>query len=398
MLQITFFLRNIERAHADDRLFIYCQCSLNHGLRGVPFSTRISVCKKHWKGTSVDKACPLYESINLQLNDIRAGLQKLWYSLPIHFPHETRTLSRLLFYYKNGIEKSVTPPSPHLLDAIDMMVNHKKIKNSTWKTYRTRKQNVQKFLNSLPDSHVRVEDIDHGFLDSMHHFLLNNGQSQNVANKHITMIRGVVSYCLKKKIGRVQLLGDANLTYTAPKAPKYLTADLRHKIENLNVPSLKAVRDTAMFLMYSGFSYVDYCQLKTSHIIEVDGARIWKKERQKTGIYSMPPVLVPVAKIINEYDRVENLPRIQIDDYNKLLKVLGDIVGINEQTIGFNLTSSVFRETFSSMLENEYLMSERAIMLCLGHRNARQLNTYSQVQPAKVLKEIRATGNLRMAG
>lgn len=102
----------------------------------------------------------------------------------------------------------------------------------------------------------------------------------------------------------------------------------------------------------------------------------------------MPPLLPEAAAVIEKYGSIEQLPRIQIDDYNKLLKVLGELAGLTKETVGFDLTTSVFRETFSSMCENELMFSERAIMFFMGHTNPRQLSTYSKVQPARIFREM----------
>lgn len=398
MLQVSFFLRGVASAKDDDLCVIYCQPALDGGERAVPFSTRMKCRKGDWCGQYALKESPMSSNINNFLLGIRKRLFDIWQMLPFLHPAEEPSLNLLLHYYKYGQSKPLKPKAPSLLKAVEMMVETKDIKLSTFKTYRTRNKNIKSFLEETGNLNISVDQIDYNFCETLHAFLKRNGQSQNVANKHITLVRSVLEFCVDMKFLESFPLGRANLTYLPSADPKYLSFSQRKKLMQVQMKSIEQVKDIAIFLMYTGFSYTDYTTLDNSHLVESNGRYCFKKKRNKTNIFSMPPLLPEAKEIIDKYEGISNMPRIQIDDYNKLLKILGELAGITEDTVGFNLTTSVFRETFSSMCENELMFSERAIMFFMGHTNPRQLNTYSKVQPARIFREMEHAEKYYRAG
>jgi integrase len=88
--------------------------------------------------------------------------------------------------------------------------------------------------------------------------------------------------------------------------------------------------------------------------------------------------------VITKYQGIKNLPRPDISDLNKTLKILGEVC-----QAPFSLSTSTFRETFSSMMENEYMVPDRLLMFMMGHTNPRQLRNYSTVMPARILHELK---------
>ena len=148
------------------------------------------------------------------------------------------------------------------------------------------------------------------------------------------------------------------------------------------------IRDISIFLWSTGLSYTDYCSLSEKNIIIFEGTPWIKKSRKKSKIYSLVPIFPDAAEIIEKYGSISQLPKPHISDYNKELKFLGDIVGINEESVGFDLSSSVFRETFCSILENEYMIEDRTIMFMMGHKTKKQRNRYSHIMPARMKYEL----------
>lgn len=390
MLQVNFFLRGAESAASADNLFIYCQPAIDGGIRGIPFSTRMKCQKAHWNGTMAKEESPYYSNTLSHLTGIKKRLLDIWQMLPILHPVENPSLHLLMHYYNNGTSKRLEIQKPKLLKVYEMLMESKQVKASTLRTYRTKKNNLIKFLNSKNDHAATIDRVDHKFLNDFHTWLTKNGQAQNTANKHITTVRAVIQYSVEQNYLKSFPLGSANLKFSPPGEPKYLVIENRKAIANVKLKSLEKERDIAIFLMATGFSYIDYCSLESRHLIESDGRFCWKKEREKTHIFSMPPLLPEAARIIEKYGSIEALPKIDLNDYNKSLKILGEIAGLTKQTVGFNLSTSVFRETFSSMCENEMMFSERAVMFFMGHTNTKQLSTYSRIQPSRIFREMDA--------
>lgn len=397
MLTVHFFARGIAKASPEKRITIYCQLEIAGMHRDTPFSTKLKVPAKYWDGIKVKSSFALAQSINSELLKIQIALIDIWKALPVAYPNKTsfdyHDLRHHYFKKQFPCKRSYS-----FIELWDMMILQKKIAPSTRRGYRTKRKKILAFLNNEYRSDIDITCVNKRFLDTMHNWLLKDGQSLNVANKYITNARSVLDYAVDQEYLSQFPLGKANLNYTPPLEPKYLKSLHRQAIANVTIQALEKVRDTAIFLMYTGFSYCDYVSLTSKHLISSKGRRCFKKARNKTNIFSMPPLFPEAEEIILKYGSIENLPRIQIDDFNKLLKVLGELAGLTSDTIGFDLSTSVFRETFCSWCENEMMFSERVIMYFMGHTSRRQLNTYSNIQPSRIFREMEMAEKYRKVG
>jgi integrase len=100
------------------------------------------------------------------------------------------------------------------------------------------------------------------------------------------------------------------------------------------------------------------------------------------------PILLPEAKaIIEKYGSIEKLPRYDASDLNKDLKHLAHCAGIAKD-LQHPLRISDFRETFASMLENEFMLEPRIVQVMIGHTNPRQIQSYSRLMPERILYEL----------
>ncbi len=66
---------------------------------------------------------------------------------------------------------------------------------------------------------------------------------------------------------------------------------------------------------------------------------------------------------------------------------MSHIAGIADDLL-HPLRASDFRETFASMLENEFMFEGRVVMVMMGHTNQRQLNSYSRLMPERIMYEL----------
>jgi integrase len=209
--------------------------------------------------------------------------------------------------------------------------------------------------------------------------------NKNTINKHLTLVNQVLNYAINKGYIKSNPIGQMGLEYDPTKPPQYLVSDDRKRIFDCSMKSLEKERDISVFLMYTGLSHTDYMSLKDKHLFRLPtGEWFIKKERDKSEIYSIIPLLTQAHEIVKKYGSVSRLPRLHLSDFNKALKILGEI-----SQAPFPLSTSVFRETFSSMMENEFMVPDRVIMFMVGHTNPKQLRNYSSVHPARVLHELK---------
>lgn len=417
MLSVHFYLRDAEVNNNPDRkLVIYLQLEIEGQTRDVPMSTKLKIPHRYWwshpknkldavpvnregKFEWVQKPFEDAEIVNARLQEFKDTFREIFSSL--------QTLSDCPPSY-NNVRKLLDPktrkkveakPLPAFLKVLDETiadrVKTKKLKTSTQLTYRTRKQNIISFLKYSGNEKILINELKYRhmkelvvWMDAQTDAEGNSLYGIDHINKHATLIKQTLDFAVNEEYLSYNPIAKMNLTYSAPKPPKYLDTFWRNRVEICQAVSVQRVKDIAIFLMYTGFSYTDYLSLKSSHLI---GA-CWKKERNKSGIYSLPPLLPQAQAIIEKYGSVEKMPRPDISDLNKELKHLGDYAKVNENTVGFKLSTSVFRETFGSMMENEFMLQRSMIKFMMGHTNEKQLGNYSSVGTGRILFELKKYG------
>ncbi len=418
MLSVHFFLRNVEKTKNDDaELTIYCILGFECSKRDTPFSTKLSIPKRYWwtntsqespQGNWVSSDYYQAANINLKLREITRKLHSIYDVIDLLYPDEVITYDHIRRHYdpnSSKIVKAVNRKTVPTMEQIYHMFFEEKqirkgIKELTQKSYRSRMNNIFQFFSRKRG----IDTIRHRDLDLFEKWLVEQRNEKgeprfcrNYRNKHLTLVFDLVSFAVKKDYLQAMPLVALELSYESNKPPQYLLPQQRERLLTVEAPSLVKARDIAQFLMYTGFSWIDYMNLKSEHLMD---DKCWRVQRQKTEVWSMP-ILLPEAKaIIDKYGSIEKLPRPDDSDLNKELKHLAEFAGIAKDLL-HPLRISDFRETFASMLENEFMLEQRVIQVMMGHTNPRQIQSYSRLMPARILYELeqwkRRTGMVSLA-
>jgi site-specific recombinase XerD len=394
MLSVHFFLRNAESVTPDRKCVIYAQLEIDGQTRCTAFSTRLKIPKQHWDAGYIAASYTLAEYLTRSLQQIERKFLDIYDILPVLHPQTPVTYAAIRQMYESEstakIAKETKKRPPLLYKAVMMQYiaqkrDVEKIGKATLKGYKTRYRNYRRFIFEQNKRKLRIDKVSYSDLQDFKRWLQEQPSiGQNNMNKHLTMFKSVLEFALEKGYIKSMPISNLKLKYEPDKAPCYLSEFHRRKIYDCAIPEFQKLRNIAIFLMHTGFSYTDYQDLADTHLI--DG--FFKKSRNKTDVFSFPPLLPEAAQIIHEYGSIAALPRPDLSDLNKELKYLGSICGITLESVGFNLSTSVFRETFCSMMENEYLLSNRIIMYMMGHTNPKQLNTYSRVTATRIRHEM----------
>ena len=410
-LKVQFFL-NGANTHTNPAksLSIYCQLDLEGTIkRDVPFAINTHVPLGYWwtylgkispNGEWIDSDYYLAENVNRNLQHIERTLLNIADLLPLQYANDDITYKLIREHYdpegqKIRVSKNIKLEKGFfevMEEMREYKIRKKLLKKNTLKTYNTRINNLKDYFKSIKKENIKISEIKRKVIDDFEFWLLeahtDEGEERfcrNYRNKHITFIRQVLDFAIDQQYLGYMPIGKLNLAYDPEKPPNYLLPFQRKLIEDCKVSRLEKTIDIAIFLMNTGFSYIDYRNLKQEHLIG-EGFKI---KRHKSDVFSLPPLLPKAKKIIEKYGGIENLPRPHDTDLNKELKYLGEFCGLTEQTIGFELSTSDFRETFCSMLENELMFGERPLMAAMGHKNPKQLRSYSRMMPQRVLYELK---------
>jgi integrase len=410
MLTVQFFLRGAEKCtNPEQNLSVYCQLNLEgESKRDVPFSTNHRVPLQHWwnyqsrksehNGEWVSDDFYRADNINRNLQKIeRTFLDIMEVAHLLHLPEDI-TYSYLREQYDPSVQKMrdmrVEKTMPTLIEVLDQVIAQKlkkKFAKNTLKTYNSRKHNIEKFLKTEKLEGIKIDKVKYNFIEEFEDWMREQVDETgedlfctNYRNKHITLLRQCLDHAVNKEYLEAMPIGKLGLEYDAPKAPHYLLPLQRQAIFDCKVKKLEVARDVAIFLMFTGFSYVDYKELKSEHLI----GEGFKKTRHKSKVESLPALFPEAKAIIEKYGSIENLPRPADKDINEQLKWLGAVCGLDTDSLGYELSTQDFRDTFCSMMENEYMIESRTLMAMMGHKTMKQLNTYSRMMPSRILHDL----------
>ncbi len=392
-MEVRFFLRGKESARGNELCAIYAQINVE-GKRGTAFSTKLKIPSQHWQPTDeaslVNPTFYRAAEINAKLINMRTALADIQTALAV-MGQECNPAILKTIWEEGGLKPKITPKFLTVLDELISSKRSKGREDSTLTTYRTRKQNLEVFFKQNYSTDLLVTQVKYKHCEKLELWMNKQTKDgkprfcQNNINKHITLINQVLDYAVNEEYITHNPIGRLFLDYEKAKPPVYLLPNHREKLINCSIKSLEKEKDVAVFLFSTGLSYTDFLSLKSEHLLRVpDGEIFIKKQRDKSEIYSIIPLLRDAHNIIEKYGSVEAIPRPDISDFNKVLKVLAEVSGIT-----YALKTSDFRDTFACMMENEYMIEKRTLMYMMGHTNERQLTNYSAVMPARILFELR---------
>jgi site-specific recombinase XerD len=158
--------------------------------------------------------------------------------------------------------------------------------------------------------------------------------------------------------------------------------------KEITIQRLIEVRDAFIFQCFTGFAFQDVFALTTENIVKVGmtGERWLIKDRGKTGVSEMVPVLPIVEQIIEKYKchtcRVTKRLLLPINSnarYNGYLKELAVICGINRE-----LNTHLARHTFADIMLNIMEFSLEEVSKMLGHKTTRTTQRYAKVRRNKI--------------
>lgn len=403
---VNFFLRGRQSAAKDRKCAIYAEIHVEQ-TKATAFSTKLKVPPAYWMvgrnrngikpSTSdfpVSKSYPFSDSLNEKLINIKHFITAAARDLELMEIEVSADRVKAQFFNPRPAFQTV-----RLLDVIDELrsVLEKKRKGSTMLTYRTRRNNIEEYLLARKLGDMKIHEFQYHDFEDLQSWMIdqrvyNKKQKRhvrrwgtNTINKHLTLVNKVLNYGVNKKYIQFNPIGELGLEYEDTKPPQYLLPDARQRIADCDLASLEKEKDVAVFLMHTGLSYTDYVTLEDDHLLRLpSGEPFIKKPRDKSEIYSIIPLMTEAHAIIAKYGGIGDLPRPDLSDLNKALKVLGEVA-----KAPYSLSTSTFRETFSSMMENEFMVPDRLLMFMMGHTNPRQLRNYSRVMPARILHELK---------
>lgn len=264
--------------------------------------------------------------------------------------------------------------------------------NETLKHWRTTKSKIAAFLlfqYATPD--INVADIKPVFADRLYEYLtlyMESPLSEITAKMHVKKTKQILRGCIKRELIQANPIQDfvcgGGDNEVEPLEMGQVQSIYRKK---LTIHRLIEVRDAFIFQCFTGFAYQDVYGLTKDNITIVGnkGERWLIKDRGKTGVSEMVPILPIVEEIIEKYEnhpvcRQKGclLPINSNARYNGYLKELATICGISRE-----LNTHLARHTFADMMLNSGVPLEDVSKM-LGHKNIRTTQRYCKVRKPRI--------------
>jgi len=257
---------------------------------------------------------------NQKIAQVTADLERYFTVLQLEHEHITPLMLKNVYNglpagHQKGKAKPEHPKATTLLQVADMhirefskMVDKGLRSYETLKQWRATRKKIAEFLQfQLGQADIDVSDIEYSFATKFHKYLTVERESvlqEAAAKKQIKNTKQLLSLAetsnlvTKNPIQKFRCGGDE--TDVPPLEFHEVTLIWQKEI---SIKRLAEVRDVFVFQCFTGFAFQDVYALKEGNIVKVGlkGEEWLIKERGKTGVAEMVPIMPIVSQIIEKY-------------------------------------------------------------------------------------------------
>lgn len=356
----------------------------------INHSTRICIPISDWDSKKV-QVKPRHEQayiLNKQISDLRSKI--------IDFI-ETRTKNNelisadLLKAHINGESKE----TKGLLTMIQYYIdtNKGRLSSGTVKQYISIHSKMTKYLYKellIPD--YPLDKLNYRFLNDYRMYLESAcANGPNTIDRDVKRLKAVIHLAQKLDI----IKDDPFINFKSQTVVTHRSTLNVHEIgsiEELTITheTINVVRDTFLFMCYTGLSYSDLKNLTHHQIYKsIGGKRIIKLQRHKTDEHCMVPLMHKAELLITKYlnhpskSSVELVfPVISNQKMNQYLKLIMQLAGINKL-----ITCHVARHSFATN-SLEFNIPIETVSRMLGHTNIKTTQIYAKITETKLMHDF----------
>jgi len=402
-LTVLFWHRK-SKADASGHAPIICRISIDGNDEEFSIGRKASL--KDWDAESKKVTGGLeYKKTNLKIAQISADLERHFTVLQLEHEHITPLMLKNVYHglpaeHKKGAPKPEAPKCTTLLQMADMqikefsiMVDKKLRSNETLKQWRSTRKKIVEFIRfEYGQDDLDISCIDYSFATKFYKYLTVDRKKilqEAAAKKQLKNTKQLLTLAEsnnllgKNPIQKFRCGGDET---DVPPLEFYEVNLIWRK--DFAIQRLVEVKDVFIFQCFTGFAFQDVYALTEHNIFRVglNGERWLIKDRGKTGVSEMVPIMPIVEEIIEKYKEhpcrtVQGLllPVNSNARYNGYLKEIAVIAGINRE-----LNTHLARHTFADIMLNIFGFSLEEVSKMLGHRNIRTTQRYAKVRKNKI--------------
>lgn len=363
---------------------VQVEASLNQ--RKIYFKTNIYLRPEYWdKRTAQVCNHPQADDLNSMLFEFVLHLQGI--ELALWKRGVPATLSLLKDAMKKNRPVNVTFPA-----FAKEYVTHSDRRESTKENLYTTITVLQEFRPGLD-----FKDITYSFLKEFEVYLREKGNGINTVAKHLRQLRTLVNEAINQGYIHADAYPFRKFKIKQEKGRhEFLTPDELKKLENLEVSDrkLRHVLDAFLFCCYVGLRFSDFCQLKQSNFIKVNGKRWLHFKSIKTGIeLRLPLHLLFEGKALSILDRYCITEFASLGSNSEVNKCLAQITMIAR--IKKHVTYHTARHTCATLLIHQGVPIT-TVQRLLGHTSVKTTEIYSEILSSTIVKDLRAIKRKRI--
>lgn len=362
---------------------VQVEASLNQ--RKVYFKTNIYLKPEHWdKRISQVIVHPQADDLNSMLFEFVLHLQGI--ELALWKRGVPATLSLLKDAMKKNRPVNVTFPV-----FAKEYVTHSDRRESTKENLYTTITVLQEFRPGLD-----FKDITYTFLKDFEVYLREKGNGINTVAKHLRQLRTLVNEAINQGYIHADAYPFRKFKIKQEKGRhEFLTPDELKKLEKIEISDkkLRHVLDAFLFCCYVGLRFSDFCQLKQSNFIKVNGKRWLHFKSVKTGIeLRLPLHLLFEGKALAILDRYEITEFANLGSNSETNKVLAVITGMAR--IKKHVTYHTARHTCATLLIHQGVPIT-TVQRLLGHTSVKTTEIYSEILSSTIVRDLKAVKRKR---
>lgn len=363
---------------------VQVEASLNQ--RKVYFKTNIYLRPEHWDKRA-SQVCnhPQANDLNAMLFEFVLHLQGI--ELALWKRGVPATLSLLKDAMKKNRPVNVTFPV-----FAKEYVTHSDRRESTKENLYTTITVLQEFRPGLD-----FKDITYTFLKDFEVYLREKGNGINTVAKHLRQLRTLVNEAINQGYIHADAYPFRKYKIKQEKGRhEFLTPDELRKLENLEINDrkLRHVLDAFLFCCYVGLRFSDFCQLKQSNFIKVNGKKWLHFKSIKTGIELRLPLHLlfegKALAILDRYDITEFANLGSNSETNKVLAVITGMARIKK-----HVTYHTARHTCATLLIHQGVPIT-TVQKLLGHTSVKTTEIYSEILSSTILRDLKAIKRKRV--
>ena len=226
-----------------------------------------------------------------------------------------------------------------------------------------------------------LSDLTTSDMEDIYKYMLRK-MSNNSAICYMRKLKTILIYAIREGYISTNPITFKFHKDKVEKDPLTLEEVRRIRTVKLGSKRIENIRDLFILQCYTGLAFKDMSCLSEKDIrIDKDGKEWIVKERIKTGITALIPILPVVKEILVKYNY--HLPTLTNQKYNSYLKEIQDVCGIKK-----TLHSHLARHTCGTLLLNAGV-DMLTVSKVLGHSSTKTTEAvYAKLLPETIMRRV----------